>query len=77
MMPAGKVRWLLDGKEPGELINLDLYENRMIEYFGANRMLVETRLKVLGYRLMNPRYPWADWRRSGPRSHSNQATRRT
>jgi hypothetical protein len=62
MMPFDKVTWLLDGKQPPEMINLDLYEDRMMEYFGANRAIVEMRLKFLDYRLMNARYPWADWR---------------
>ncbi len=63
MMPFDKVVWLLDRKQPPEMINLDLYEERMMDYFGANRSIVEMRLKFLGYKLMNARYKWADWRR--------------
>jgi hypothetical protein len=31
MMPFGKVVWLLDRKQPPEMINLDLYEDRMMD----------------------------------------------
>src|SRR5207244_5308628 len=56
--PFEKVVWLLDGKEPPEIINLDLYAKNYQEYFGANRKMMETRLKSLGYILLNARYDW-------------------
>jgi hypothetical protein len=73
MMPFDKVVWLLDRKRPPEMINLDLYEDHMMQYFGANRSIVEMRLKFLGYKLMNARYPWADWRQANAPRKSGKA----
>lgn len=61
MMPVDQVTWLLDGKQPPELINLELYEAQMMDYFGANPSIIEVRLKELGYKLMNPRNAWANY----------------
>ena len=62
MMPVDRVTWLLDGKQPPEMINLDLYERHMMEYFGANASIVKVRLKELGYKLFSTRPEWVDWR---------------
>ena len=61
MVPVSKAMWPLDGKQPPEPINLELYEKLMVEYFGANRSIVEVRLKELGHKLMNSRYEWAGY----------------
>ena len=62
MMPPDRVTWLLDGKQPPEIINLDLYASPLIGYFGANRTMIETRLTSLGYRTINACHSWAEWR---------------
>ena len=59
--PLDRVVWLLDGNQPGEIINLDLYEKNYREFFGANRTMMETRLSSLGYKLINARNPWANY----------------
>jgi hypothetical protein len=61
VMPAEKVRWLLDGKKSGELINLDLYGKNFQEYFDTSRAQMEKRLVDLGYLLMQPKYQWANY----------------
>ena len=61
IQPADKIAWILDGKQPGEIVNLELYEKNYREYFGANRMMMETRLKALDYKLLNAKYSWADY----------------
>jgi len=61
IQPADKITWILDDKQPGEIVNLELYEKNYREYFGANRMMMETRLKALGYKLLNAKYEWADY----------------
>jgi Zn-dependent peptidase ImmA (M78 family) len=60
--PVDQVIWLLDGRNPPEIINLDLYERNYREYFGASRAMMEARLKTLGYGLFNARYDWTDFR---------------
>jgi hypothetical protein len=61
IQPADKIAWILDGKQPGEIVNLELYEKNYREYFGANRMMMEARLKALDYKLLNAKYSWADY----------------
>jgi hypothetical protein len=61
IQPADKIAWILDGKQPGEIVNVELYEKNYREYFGANRMMMEARLKALDYKLLNAKYPWADY----------------
>lgn len=61
LMPLDKVMWLLDRKQPGEVIDLELYATNFTEYFGANRAMMEARLKALGYRMLNARNEWADY----------------
>ena len=58
--PFDQVIWLLDGKIPPEVIDLDLYEKNYREYFGASRAMMEGRLNTLGYKLFNARYDWTD-----------------
>ena len=45
----------------GRSSNVELYEKNYREYFGANRMMMEARLKALDYKLLNAKYPWADY----------------
>jgi hypothetical protein len=61
VMPVERVKWLLDGKMPGDLINMDLYAKNFQEYFGTTRAQMEKRLVDLNYLLMGPKYPWADY----------------
>ena len=62
MMPVDKITWLLDGKQPPAIIDLDLYASHLLGYFGANRTMIETRLTSLGYRTINACHSWAEWR---------------
>lgn len=57
--PAAKVAWILDGKEPPEFINVDVYEKAYRQFFGTTRTGMEMRLKVLGYQMVNARNDWA------------------
>lgn len=59
VMPADKVEWLLDGKKPGEVINLEVYAENFRNFFGTSRGQMEKRLFDLGYRLIGTRYAWA------------------
>src|SRR6266481_7630292 len=43
VMPVERVRWLLDGKSPGDLVNMDLYAKNFQEYFGTSRAQMEKR----------------------------------
>jgi hypothetical protein len=61
VMPIERVQWLLDGKPPGELINMDTYAKNFQEYFGTSRAQMEKRLVDIGYLLMRPKYEWADY----------------
>jgi hypothetical protein len=61
VMPVERVKWLLDGKGEGELINLELYAKNFQEYFGTSRAQMEKRLVDLGYLLARPKYEWADY----------------
>ena len=60
-MPVERVRWLLDGTETGEIINLESYAKNFQEHFGTSRAQMEKRLVDLGYLLAGPRYEWADY----------------
>jgi hypothetical protein len=59
VMPVHRVQWLLDGKKPGEVINLDLYANNFRTFFGTSRAQMEKRLVDIGYKLIGTRYDWA------------------
>jgi hypothetical protein len=59
--PFDKVKWILDGKEPPEIIDVDIYRKNYREYFDASQGMMERRLTALGYRLINARYKWADY----------------
>lgn len=61
VMPLERVKWLLDGKEAGELINLELYARNFQEYFETSRAQMEKRLVDLGYLLTHAKYEWADY----------------
>lgn len=61
LMPLDKVEWLLDGKKPPAIIDLDLYERQLREFFEASRGMIERRLTYLGYRVLNALYEWADY----------------
>ena len=59
--PLGEVKWILDGKEPPEVIDIEIYKGSYRGYFDANQAMMETRLCSLGYRLINTKYPWASY----------------
>jgi hypothetical protein len=59
MQPADKVAWLLDGKQPGEVIDVNLYAWSYQQHFGVTRSGMEMRLKELGYKMFNTRNDWA------------------
>ena len=59
--PFDKVMWMLDGKEPPEIIDVEVYGYNYREYFDASQAMMETRLCSLGYKLINAKYPWADY----------------
>jgi len=61
VMPIERVKWLLDGKGVGEMINLDFYAKNFQEHFGTSRAQMEKRLVDLGYLLTRPKYEWADY----------------
>ena len=61
VMPVERVKWLLDGKGTGEMINLDFYAKNFQEHFGTSRAQMEKRLVDLGYLLTRPKYEWADY----------------
>ena len=60
LMPKAKVGWLLDGKQSGEIINLEIYGPRFREYFGVSQAAMEKRLFDLGYRCAFGRYKYAN-----------------
>jgi hypothetical protein len=57
--PADKVAWLLDGKKPPEIINVEVYATNYRDFFGSTRSGMEMRLKELGYKMVNTRNEWA------------------
>ena len=59
VIPVDKVKWLLDGKIAGDVINLDLYADNFREFFGTSRAQMEKRLVDLGYKLIATKYGWA------------------
>jgi Zn-dependent peptidase ImmA (M78 family) len=59
LMPENEVIKILDGKKPGEIIDVELYQNGFRQYFDASRGMMEKRLKDLSYKLLNAAYPWA------------------
>ena len=59
-MPRGKVSWLLDGKQPPEIINLDIYGSNFRAYFGVSQAAMEKRLFDLGYKCAFGRYAYAN-----------------
>jgi hypothetical protein len=60
LMPKDRVLWLLDGKEPGEVINLDIYGRTFRMFFGVSQAAMEKRLYDLGYRCAMGRYAYAN-----------------
>src|SRR2546425_11206640 len=76
VMPVERVKWLLDGKGVGEMINLDFYAKNFQEHFGTSRAQMEKRLVDLGYLLTRPNYEWADYskRRERHRLTKNTAS---
>ena len=76
VMPFDKVIWLLDKKQPGEIIDLELYAKNFMEFFGANRAMMEARLKALGYLMFNAKYDWADFVKSYSPQRTTWATTR-
>jgi hypothetical protein len=60
LMPKDRVRWLLDGKEPGEIINLDIYGQNFRRFFGVSQAAMEKRLYDLGYKCAMGRYAYAN-----------------
>jgi len=59
--PFDKVKWILDGKEPPEVIDIEIYKGSHRGYFDASQAMMEIRLHSLGYGLINNRYPWASY----------------
>ncbi len=60
LMPKAKVMWLLDGKKPGEVINLNVYGAMFRVYFGVSQAAMEKRLYDLGYLCGFGRYAYAN-----------------
>jgi Zn-dependent peptidase ImmA (M78 family)/transcriptional regulator with XRE-family HTH domain len=60
LMPKAKVSWLLDGKAPPEVINLDIYGPQFREYFGVSQAAMEKRLYDLGFKCAFGRYAYAN-----------------
>ena len=60
LMPADKVQWILDGKRPGEVVNLDLYGRNFREFFGVSQAAMEKRLHDLEYRCAFGRSAYAN-----------------
>jgi transcriptional regulator with XRE-family HTH domain len=67
LMPKDKVRWLLDGRPPGDIINLELYGDNFRRFFGVSQAAMEKRLYDLGYKCAMGRYAYANVTRVGPR----------
>lgn len=68
-IPMEKVIWILDGKKPGDVINVKIYKQHFREFFGVSQAAMEKRLSDLGYKLFGVSYEWADWlkrERKGP-----------
>lgn len=60
LMPKDKVIWILDGKPPGEVINLAIYGPIFREYFGVSQGAMEKRLHDMGYQCGFGRYAYAN-----------------
>lgn len=60
LMPRERVSWLLDGKQPPEVINLDIYGERFREYFGVSQAAMEKRLHDLDYKCAFGRSAYAN-----------------
>jgi len=59
--PLNQIIYILDGAKPPAVINVEECWPRYRDYFGANRTMLETRLHVLGYKLINTLNGWADY----------------
>jgi hypothetical protein len=60
LMPRERVRWLLDGREPGDIINLQIYGLTFRQYFGVSQAAMEKRLFDLGYKCAFGRHAYAN-----------------
>lgn len=60
LMPKDRVRWLVDAKPSGEIINLDIYGERFRSYFGVSQAAMEKRFYDLGYKCAFGRYAYAN-----------------
>lgn len=59
--PLDQIVYILDGTKPPTVINVEECWLRYRDYFDANRTMMETRLHVLGYKLINTFNGWADY----------------
>ena len=69
LMPKAKVMWLLDGKPPGEVINLAIYGAIFREFFGVSQAAMEKRLYDLGYQCGFGRYAYANITQTAAQKH--------
>ena len=60
LMPKDRVRWLLDGQDPGNVINLEIYGPQFRDYFGVSQAAMEKRLSDLGYKCAFGRSAYAN-----------------
>ena len=60
LMPKDKVRWLLDGRPTGDIVNLDIYGDTFRRFFGVSQAAMEKRLYDLGYKCAMGRYAYAN-----------------
>jgi transcriptional regulator with XRE-family HTH domain len=60
LMPKERVRWLVDSKPSGEIINLEIYGERFRSYFGVSQAAMEKRFYDLGYKCAFGRYAYAN-----------------
>jgi hypothetical protein len=59
-MPKENVAWLLDGKEPPEIINLEIYGHNFRKYFGVSQAAMEKRLHDIGYKCAFGKHAYAN-----------------
>jgi len=78
LMPQEEVVALLDGKQPGEYVVVEPYVPGFKGRFDANRGQMEARLCALGYKLIQPKYDWADSLKSNQdrEAHREEAQQR-
>jgi hypothetical protein len=58
-MPADKVAWVLDGRQPGDTLDIRREGYSFREFFGVSQEAMEKRLYDLGYRCQHGRYKYA------------------